>query len=167
MTLHDAAITRFSQWWTRAVRGGHSYAEGMALHGSGESRHNVRRTLSALGYGLGLPALWCGTLVFAALGIGFGPLVVAGVLVGVPALYLRAALGAYRERRKQRDPRRFAALYAGFCMLGKVPETIGILTYWSNRLRGRYSGLMEYKATPASGAAGAATAPTSGVPRSC
>jgi hypothetical protein len=33
-------------------------------------------------------------------------------------------------------------------MLGKVPETIGILTYWSNRLRGRYSGLMEYKPAP-------------------
>jgi len=169
MTLHDAAITRFSQWWTRAVRGGHSYAEGMALHGSGASRHNVRRTLSALGYGLGLPALWCGALVFAALGIGFGPLVSAGVIVGVPALYLRAAFGAYRERRRSRDPRRFAALYAGFCMLGKVPETIGILTYWSNRLRGRYSGLMEYKPAPAqaSGRDGAAAAPPSGVPRSC
>jgi len=169
MTLHDAAITRFSQWWTRAVRGGHSYAEGMALHGSGASRHNVRRTLSALGYGLGLPALWCGTLVFAALGIGFGPLVSAGVIVGVPALYLRAAFGAYRERRRSRDPRRFAALYAGFCMLGKVPETIGILTYWSNRLRGRYSGLMEYKPAPAqaSGRDGATAAPPSGVPRSC
>jgi hypothetical protein len=84
----------------------------------------------------------------------------------VPALYVRAALGAYRERRRSRDPRRFAALYAGFCMLGKVPETIGILTYWSNRLRGRYSGLMEYKPAPASGAAGAA-APPSAVPHSC
>ena len=172
MTLHDAAITRFSQWWTRAVRGGHSYAEGMALHGSGASRHNVRRTLSALGYGLGLPALWCGTLVFAALGIGFGPLVSAGVLIGVPALYLRAALGAYRERRRQDDPRRFAAMYAGFCMLGKLPETLGILTYWSNRLRGRYSGLMEYKAAPMgaapiSGATGTEAAGPSGASRSC
>src|SRR5262245_13263820 len=52
MTLHDAAISRFSQWWTRATRGGHSFAEGMAMHGSGETRHNVRRTLSALAYGV-------------------------------------------------------------------------------------------------------------------
>jgi GT2 family glycosyltransferase len=146
MTLHDAAITRFSQWWTRAVRGGHSYAEGMALHGAGSSRHNVRRTVSALTYGLVLPGVWCGTLVFASLGIGFGPVRVL-VLWLVPAAFLRAAFGAYRARRRQGDPARFAALYAGFCMLGKLPESIGILTYWSNRLRGRYSGLMEYKST--------------------
>jgi GT2 family glycosyltransferase len=161
MTLHDAAMTRFSQWWTRAVRGGHSYAEGMALHGAGFSRHNVRRTLSALTYGLALPGIWCGTFVFAALGIGFGPLRVL-VLWLVPAAFLRAAVGAYRARRRQGDPARFAALYAGFCMLGKLPESIGILTYWSNRLRGRYSGLMEYKsasvASPASSVAEPAAA---------
>lgn len=148
MTLHDAAITRFSQWWTRAMRGGHSFAEGMALHGSGPSRHNVRPTLSALFYGLGLPVLWSGTVLFAAAGIGFGPFTLL-VLVGVPAAYLRAAFGAYRERRRRNDPRAHALLYAGFCMLGKVPETLGVLTYWSNRLRGRYSGLMEYKAAAA------------------
>src|SRR5262245_15349436 len=157
MTLHDAAITRFSQWWTRAVRGGHSFAEGMAMHGSGPTRHNVRHTLSALFYGLGLPVLWSGTLVFAALGIGFGPLS-ALVLVAVPAAYARAALGAYRERRRRQDPRGHAALYAGFCMLGKLPETLGILTYWSNRLRGRYSGLMEYKPAPVARAAAPAEA---------
>jgi GT2 family glycosyltransferase len=160
MTLHDAAITRFSQWWTRSTRGGHSFAEGMAMHGSGESRHNVRHTLSALFYGLALPALWGGSLLCAAsglfffpFGIGFGPL--ALVAIGVPAAYLRAAFGAYRDRRRRQDPRAHAALYAAFCMLGKVPETIGILTYWSNRLRGRYSGLMEYKPAPNAGGVGA------------
>jgi GT2 family glycosyltransferase len=153
MTLHDAAITRFSQWWTRATRGGHSYAEGMAMHGKGPSRHNVRRTVSALTYGLVLPGLWCGSLVFAAAGIGFGPAVV--MLCVVPAAFARAAYGAYRARRRQGDARRFAALYAGFCMLGKLPESIGVLTYWSNRLRGRYSGLMEYKAPEPAGPNGA------------
>jgi len=152
MTLHDAAITRFSQWWTRSVRGGHSFAEGMAMHGTGFSRHNVRHTLSALFYGLALPALWCGSLFFAAAGIGFGPLTL--VAVGVPAAYLRAAFGAYRDRLRRGDPRAHAALYAAFCMLGKVPETIGVLTYWGNRLRGRYSGLMEYKPAPAGPNAG-------------
>ncbi len=28
MTLHDAAMTRFSQWWRRSLRAGHAYAEG-------------------------------------------------------------------------------------------------------------------------------------------
>jgi GT2 family glycosyltransferase len=144
MTLHDAAMSRFSQWWTRATRGGHAFAEGMALHGLGKSHHNVRQTLSALAYGAALPALFGGALVFAASGIGFGPLT-AVVLGLVPAAYLRAAYGAYRERRRRGDPPRHAALYGGFCMLGKLPEAIGVATYWANRMRGRYSGLMEYK----------------------
>jgi hypothetical protein len=172
MTLHDAAMLRFSQWWTRAVRGGHSYAEGMAMHGSGPTRHNVRRTLSALAYGVALPALFGGALVFAAMGIGFGP-ITASVLALVPVAYARAAYGAYRQRRRQGDPPPHAALYGAFCMLGKLPEAIGIGTYWVNRLRGRYSGLMEYKtAEPApevapDAAPGAQAAATNGEPRAC
>ena len=34
MTLHDAAMTCFSQWWRRAVRAGYSYGQGAHLHGS-------------------------------------------------------------------------------------------------------------------------------------
>jgi hypothetical protein len=34
MTLHDAAITRFSQWWKRSLRSGHAYAQGYFLHGT-------------------------------------------------------------------------------------------------------------------------------------
>jgi GT2 family glycosyltransferase len=172
MTLHDAAMVRFSQWWTRATRGGHSYAEGMALHGGGKTRHNVRRTLSAVFYGVALPGLFAGALVFSATGIGFGP-VSACVLAVVPAAYLRAAYGAYRERRRQGDPARHAALYGAFCMLGKVPESIGIATYWLNRARGRYSGLMEYKsAEPAPRAAPLTSASqeapaTHGAPPAC
>jgi GT2 family glycosyltransferase len=163
MTLHDAAMQRFSQWWTRAVRGGHSYAEGMALHGSGPTRHNVRRTLSALCYGAALPGLFGTALVFSATGIGFGPLS-AAVVALVPVAYARAAFGAYRERRRQGDPHSHAALYAGFCMLGKLPESIGITTYWLNRARGRYSGLMEYKTVDAPARTGVASPPERGEP---
>jgi GT2 family glycosyltransferase len=156
MTLHDAAIQSFSQWWTRVVRGGHSYAEGMALHGGPPERHNVRRTLSALVYGLGLPALWGGSLLFVFSGVGLAQ----PLLLLVPAAYLKAFWGSYRQRRRQGDPPRHALLYAVFVLLGKLPESIGILTYWSNRLRGRYSPLMEYKAPQAADSAAPAAPPT-------
>jgi GT2 family glycosyltransferase len=48
MTLHDAAMTRFGQWWRRTVRAGHAFAEGAALEGAGPERHwvaEVRRSL--------------------------------------------------------------------------------------------------------------------------
>ena len=41
MALHDADMTRFSQWWTRAVRSGYASAQGAYLHGAGPERHQV------------------------------------------------------------------------------------------------------------------------------
>src|SRR5947207_14699000 len=39
MTFHNAAMTRFGQWWTRNVRAGHAYAEGFAMHGGPPGHH--------------------------------------------------------------------------------------------------------------------------------
>ena len=47
MAWHDAAMTRFGQWWTRTTRASHTYIEGAAMHGLGPERHNVRETLRA------------------------------------------------------------------------------------------------------------------------
>ncbi len=33
MTMHDAAMMHFGQWWKRNVRAGYAYAQGAALHG--------------------------------------------------------------------------------------------------------------------------------------
>lgn len=37
MTIHDMAMSRFGQWWKRAVRCGHAYAEGSARYGRAPS----------------------------------------------------------------------------------------------------------------------------------
>jgi glycosyltransferase involved in cell wall biosynthesis len=45
MTLHDAAMTRWSQWWMRNLRAGHAFAEGYERHGAPPERmwrQNVR-----------------------------------------------------------------------------------------------------------------------------
>ncbi len=55
MTLHDAAMLRFGQWWRRSQRAGFAYAEGMRLHGATPERHWVREGVSALAWGAGLP----------------------------------------------------------------------------------------------------------------
>lgn len=46
MTLHDAAMTRFGQWWKRTIRGGHAYAEGYHRHGAPLERFNRREVIS-------------------------------------------------------------------------------------------------------------------------
>jgi GT2 family glycosyltransferase len=41
MVWHDAAMTRWSQWWKRSKRAGHAFAEGAFLHGGPPERHYV------------------------------------------------------------------------------------------------------------------------------
>ena len=129
MALHDAAMTRFSQWWQRMRRGGHAAAEGMAMHGAAPERHGVRRVQSALAWGLGLPAA-------AILGSLATPWALALLLAG-PGQVIRLALrdGATRQSWER----------AAFLVLGKLPEAQGVLGYHLSRLCGGRRGLIEYK----------------------
>ncbi|OYY92909.1 MAG: glycosyl transferase [Hydrogenophilales bacterium 28-61-23] len=131
MALHDAAMFRFGQWWKRAVRGGHAFAEGTALHGSAPERHWVRESNSAWLWGLGIPltillvtavAGWAGLLLFAV----------------YPAQIARLALrGRYSPRINW-----WRAL---FLVVGKFPETLGQIKFHYRRLVGAKLSLIEYK----------------------
>lgn len=124
MTLHDAAMTRFSQWWKRAARAGHAWAEGAALHGTPPERHAVAPTRRALIWGLVLPLV-------ALLPAPWWPWSLL-ILTAYPLQILRLS-------------RKMGFLRACFLTLGRFPEAQGVLTYVFNRFRGRRSGLIEYK----------------------
>jgi GT2 family glycosyltransferase len=126
MTWHDAGITRLSQWWRRARRAGHAFAEGAALHGAPPERHNVAQRNRALIWGLGLPVL-------ALLGALVTPWTLL-ILLLWPLQVLRLA-------RRSGD-----AEQALFLTLGKIPEALGVLDHYWRRLTGRGRGrLIEYK----------------------
>ncbi|MFM7118869.1 MAG: glycosyltransferase family A protein [Gammaproteobacteria bacterium] len=131
MALHDAAMTRFGQWFRRTMRSGFAAAQGAALHGALPERHGVRQTRRALVWGLGLP------LVGLAAGLLLGP---PGWLLfaAYPAQWLRTAL---RERRPLGD----RLLRASFLLLGKFPEALGVLKFRREQRLGRRSALIEYK----------------------
>jgi glycosyltransferase involved in cell wall biosynthesis len=141
MTLHDASMTRFSQWWRRNVRAGHAYAEGKAMHGAAPERHRVRETRSNWVLGLGVPiAASIAVVVLAAwewrwCWIGLAPLLV------YPLVFWRTRRSALRRGCSAGD----ATLYAAFVVLGKFPQALGQLTYHWNRRRGRLTRLIEYK----------------------
>jgi GT2 family glycosyltransferase len=126
MTLHDAAMTRFSQWWRRTMRGGHAFAEGAAMHGAPPERHYVTETRRALAWGLVLP-------VVAVVGAIATTPWLMGLLLLWPAQMLRLTL-------KGRAP-----VEAVFLVAGKVPEALGVLTYWTKRLTRQEARLIEYK----------------------
>jgi hypothetical protein len=139
MTLHDAAITRFGQWWRRTLRSGHAYAEGAARHGHEPERHSVRNVRSIWLWGLALPVT---ALVLAPFTFGASLLLLGGYLV----LGWRIHRAARRRGLSPADAR----LYAVACVVGKVPQALGQLLYWKKRLTGSRGGLIEYKGPTAS-----------------
>ncbi len=124
MTLHDAAMTRIGQWWKRTRRGGHAFAEGAALHGAAPERHWVAEMRRALLWGAVLPLV-----------------AVLGALVSPWALLI---LGLY-PLQMLRLGLRYGWERGVFMVLAKVPEALGVLQYWLNRLRHRQARLIEYK----------------------
>jgi GT2 family glycosyltransferase len=124
MTLHDAAMTRVGQWWKRNRRAGHAFAEGAALHGAPPERHWVAETRRAVLWGAVLP-------VVAVLGALVWPWVLL-LLLAYPLQMLRLS-------------RRYGWERGVFTVLSKVPEALGVLQYWGNRLRRQRARLIEYK----------------------
>ncbi|MFL1526722.1 glycosyltransferase family 2 protein [Pseudomonas sp. O230] len=131
MTLHDATMTRFGQWWRRTLRGGYAFAEGAYLHGAAPEQHWLRESRRAWFWGLGIPL--ASVLASLVLG-GVGLLLLLVYPVQVVRLARRGG-GSARENWLQ----------AFFLVLGKFPEMLGQLKFLLNRFGARKSALIEYK----------------------
>lgn len=130
MTLHDAAMVRFGQWWWRAVRGGHAYAHLGDLHPGSARRERARAWV----YAVLLPVLALAGLVF------WWPLTALAMIAYVLS-YLRTARGLMRNGQPPRE----ALHHAVFLTLSKFPNMIGMLTYQARKLRGSAMRIIEYK----------------------
>lgn len=135
MTLHDARLTRFSQWWKRAVRAGHAYAEGKHRHGRSHG-YNVKPVRSAVEWALILPVMAM-ALAWPTWGLS--------LLIPVFA-YAWLWLRVRNDRiSTYNDVPAHASLYASYIIFSKFAELQGMLMFWLNRARGRRTGLIEYK----------------------
>ena len=129
MTRHDAAMLRFGQWWSRAVRSGHGFAQVGALHP--EFFVTERRRVWI--YAAVLP-------VFAVFGLWFWPL-----LVTVLGLYGLSYMRAFQGLKNGGLAGREAAHQAVFLTLSKFPNLIGVITYHLRQMRGADMRIIEYK----------------------
>jgi glycosyltransferase involved in cell wall biosynthesis len=130
MTFHDAAITHFRQWWKRAVRAGHAYAESFFRHGLWP-----REVFSIVAYAFVVPAA-VAALVIPTRGLS---------LLGCAAygwLYFRIR----GHRLAHGDAVSDASAYARYGVLAKFPQLSGIAKYLHGQLVGRPSRIIEYKA---------------------
>jgi len=131
MTLHDAAMTRFSQWWKRTLRSGHAYAEGRYLQGGSPARHAVQETRRIWLWGLGMP------FVIASFIVLLWPWGLMALLI-YPAQVTRLALRGKRSIRENW----WRAL---FLVLGKFPEVAGQIKFFLSKMSGKSARLIEYK----------------------
>lgn len=130
MTQHDAAMTRFGQWWRRAVRSGHGFAQVGDIHPDFFVRERKRCWL----YGVMLPA-------FAVLGLFMTGWLFLSVILAYIFNYTRTWQGLMRDGL----PRGQAAHHALFLTLSKLPNAIGMVTYLRRKWRGEAMRIIEYK----------------------
>jgi GT2 family glycosyltransferase len=131
MTVHEAAMTRFAQWWRRAVRAGYCFAQGAYLHGAPPEQHFIWESRRAWLWGIWLPLL-CLVAGFAFQPWGWSscliyPLQIVRLIVLNP--------GPLQKR----------ALLAVFQVLARFPECAGQIKFLGDRFIGSTTGIIEYK----------------------
>jgi cellulose synthase/poly-beta-1,6-N-acetylglucosamine synthase-like glycosyltransferase len=131
MTIHDAAIYRFGQWWKRSVRSGYGFAQGFVLYGRTAEQLCVRESRRILLWGLVFPlAVICLTLIVG----WWGLLPFLVYPLRIVRLFLR---GEYSARQNW-----WRAVSLVVC---QIPESLGEVKFAFNRMRRVQSRLIEYK----------------------
>lgn len=133
MATHDANITKFSQWWQRAVRAGHAIGQRAQLNGRSVARDCVRERNSTWFWGVIVPLL---ILVLI--------LPTQGASLALLAGYVYLGGRVFKTRRRNGDSVADAWLYTRFLLLAKLANGIGLIRFYLNKLRKRYL-LIEYK----------------------
>ncbi len=130
MTLHDADMTKFIQWWKRTKRCGFAYALGASVHGGPQERHWVKETLRA--------TFWGGLLPLSIVILSFFHVGFALLFTVYPVQWLRVLRSAYFEQDVKKQ-------WAMFSILGKFPEFMGVLEFYRKKISNQKMTLIEYK----------------------
>jgi GT2 family glycosyltransferase len=138
MTRHDAAITKFSQWWKRSIRGGWAVAEGRAMYGSSPEYYMVKQSRSGWLWGAIVPIVVL-ILVWPTRGLS--------LLLLMGYVYQGWRIYCYR-RQFFGDISHDARIYAVYCVLSKFPQLIGQIKYSLSKLSNKPATLIEYKSIP-------------------
>jgi cellulose synthase/poly-beta-1,6-N-acetylglucosamine synthase-like glycosyltransferase len=132
MTLHDAAMTQFKQWWVRTIRTGYGMADVVHLHLNSSLSIWKRELARTIAWGALLP------LVIVLAGFLQHYLIALCFLGLYPIQVCRIAIA-----RGWSQDEYWA--YALFVMIGKFAEFQGVLKFCWSRVRRSSIELIEYK----------------------
>lgn len=133
MTLHDAAMTRFGQWWKRNERAGHAYAESYALHGHEPEKFRKKETRSIVVWAVLIP------LIIILLTI------IEDDFISLWLIYPFQILRLAFQYKNKLDSFYLGLIYATSNVGGKWPQSMGVTTFLKNYAYGKQGNLIEYK----------------------
>jgi glycosyltransferase involved in cell wall biosynthesis len=133
-TLHDADIHRLGQWWQRAKRCGHAYAELNRMYGAPPERKFARELRNAW--------LWGAIVPGAAVGLTVPTLGLSWLTLGV---YPLRAVRLAAKTRARGFGWSDAVVWGLNCTFSPLPEVLGAARFHYDRLVGNRSRLIEYK----------------------
>jgi glycosyltransferase involved in cell wall biosynthesis len=135
MTMHDAQMTRLSQWWKRSVRSGYGFAQGALLHSLSTEKQWMRECFRVWFWGLFLPLL-------AIVGLFLiGKISVLLLLMAYTFLIYRVYKIAKGKNFNNSD----SFLYALFCLMEKYPQLFGQVKFLVFRFLNKQDTIVEYK----------------------
>ena len=143
MALHDAAMTRFGQWWKRAVRGGYGAMDVASRFEKSSGGMFSRQIRSARIWGIGWP-ITAILVTFAAMAIyGWQASIIAAIcsLAILPMQIVRVAVKSLQRCGDTRT----AFAFSVFMMFEKWANLQGQYRYFRDLRAGRHLSLIEYK----------------------
>jgi len=135
MARHDVDLSRFGQWFRRARRAGHGYAQVNALHGHTADRTFASDVRKIWIWGFVLPLLG---LLFAWPSRGLSLLLVLALYF---AQYMRIRIGLCNRQWTPHEKH----IYALLGVLSRIPGVLGLLEFKLHSLQGRSRKIIEYK----------------------
>lgn len=135
MTLHDANMHELRQWFSRAKRCGHGYAQVDAMQAERDEERIYKAHLRR-------SVLWGAAMPAAGAALALPTL---GLSLGVFARYPISALRAARHCRERGFSLAHAASWGVSCALAPFPEALGALKYYADKSRGQAPTIIEYK----------------------
>lgn len=137
MTLHDAAMTRFSQWWRRSERSGYAYYLNYKKHGKSKEGFRKKEVRSIV--------VWTGifavSIILAVTIKSVLPIIGYFILGFIQVLRVERGL----ERVKGEFTPSVCKAYATSVVMAKFPQFIGIFKGFYKSTMSKQHTLLEYK----------------------
>jgi GT2 family glycosyltransferase len=142
MTLHDAAMTKFRQWWLRARRSGFAYMTHVLRHKDQAFPAWSRQVKSIFIWGGVLPAI---ALVSAASGLILQSILPVMLFLLIVGLYFVQIARIAVKKHSSGESWSFAFSYATLIIGGKFAEFGGLFRSMLDHVGKRRSAIIEYK----------------------